>query len=219
MIKKNLVSFYFIFTFLITVFFVSTPTFAATSVCTNLNSNIALGSLDRHYATPDVTRLQNFLVSQNLLSSAPNGTFGLQTQTAVKAFQTKYGLESTGFVGTLTRNKIKETSCGSVTPIVPQTVTPAIVATTTSSMSVCQFVELLITIGVITPDKVTPARVALKCSAGAGVTSRTNAATSTCTSFTYSSWSSCSSSVQTRTVSSSVPATCSGGVTPVLSQS
>ena len=42
--------------------------------------------------------------------------------------------------------------------------------------------------------------------------------TNTCTSFTYSSWTSCSGGVQTRTVSTQSPTGCTGG-TPVLSQS
>ncbi len=40
-----------------------------------------------------------------------------------------------------------------------------------------------------------------------------------CTSFTYSSWSACSDNTKTRTVSTSNPSNCTGGVTPDLSDS
>ncbi len=45
-----------------------------------------------------------------------------------------------------------------------------------------------------------------------------NTTSPTCTSFTYSDWSTCLNGAQTRTVSSSSPAGCTGGVSPVLIQ-
>ena len=56
------------------------------------------------------------------------------------------------------------------------------------------------------------------CSAGS-VLAPTQSCVPACTSFTYSDWSSCSNGTQTRTILSSVPSNCSGGVTPILSQS
>jgi len=40
-----------------------------------------------------------------------------------------------------------------------------------------------------------------------------------CSSYTYSAWSTCINGTQTRTVTSSLPAGCSGGVAPILTQS
>ena len=54
---------------------------------------------------------------------------------------------------------------------------------------------------------------------GGSVSAPTQSCISSCSSFVYSDWSTCSGSTQTRTVLSSTPASCSGGVSPVLSQS
>jgi uncharacterized repeat protein (TIGR02543 family) len=140
------------------VLFFSSTTQAA---CLSLNSNMALGSLNAHFTTPDVTSLQNFLQSQGLLTATPNGVFGLATQQAVKTFQTNQGLESTGYVGALTRAKINSLSCGLNTasgvtvPASPIAVANSpVLAPAPAPMSITDFINLLITIGVIPPDKV-----------------------------------------------------------------
>ncbi len=62
----------------------------------------------------DVTRLQNFLVSNEyLLEGNITGYFGPLTLEAVKKFQAANGISPVaGYVGTLTRSKIKEIGCG-----------------------------------------------------------------------------------------------------------
>ncbi len=142
--KKFIVSSLLALAVLAGVFFVSTSVYA--SACVNLTSNIALSSLDSNYPTPDVTTLQTFLVSKSLLTATPNGIFGPKTQTAVKAFQGANGLEATGYVGTSTRGKIKDISCG--------TSSASTVVTPDSNVSIRDFVSLLVTIGVIPPEKI-----------------------------------------------------------------
>lgn len=46
--------------------------------------------------------------------------------------------------------------------------------------------------------------------------SSTSTSSNACTSFTYSSWGSCSNNIQTRTVSSSLPSGCSGGTPEII---
>jgi len=162
MSKKFIISSLFlsVFLFIITTLLISN-TVLATTVCTTLNSNIALGSIDKHYATPDVTALQNFLASKGLLTATPNGYFGPATQAAIQTFQRNNGLEVTGFVGPLTREKIKTLSCGmntasSVTvPASPTAITnsPVLAPATSGGMSLRDFVNLMVIIGVVTPDK------------------------------------------------------------------
>ena len=164
----------FIFSVFVITLLISNSASAAT--CINLNSNIAIGSKDVHYSTPDVTKLQNFLVSKGLLTATPNGFFGNDTQLAVKLFQKNNGLEVTGFAGPLTRNKISNISCGTsvsapvahtqpVTQSVP--VTPAYTTNAVSDNSeqvdACSFIDLLVMADVISLDKADIARSAMGC--------------------------------------------------------
>lgn len=59
----------------------------------------------------EVSTLQDFLQSGGYLNSEPTGYFGLLTVNAVKKFQTASGVRPTGYVGGLTRAKIKSVSC------------------------------------------------------------------------------------------------------------
>lgn len=198
MSKKFIISSLFIFTFSFLILFslFNLQPASAATICTNLNSNIAIGSKDGHYRTPYVTALQNFLVTKGLLTTAPNGYFGFQTQAAVRSFQQANGLEVTGFVGPLTREKIKTLSCGLNTasgvtvPAAPIAIanSPVLATTTQPSVSICQFVELLITIGVISPEKAPIARIALSCSANTNALSvATTTVTTTAPAVTRSS--------------------------------
>ncbi len=57
----------------------------------------------------EVTELQKVLIAGGFLKiPAPTGYFGLLTQTAVKLYQTKYGIPSTGLVGPLTRAQLNK---------------------------------------------------------------------------------------------------------------
>lgn len=56
--------------------------------------------------TDDITALQTALAKEGVYAGEVTGGFYSQTYGAVKAFQAKYGIESTGFVGPLTREKL-----------------------------------------------------------------------------------------------------------------
>lgn len=53
-----------------------------------------------------VLELQEFLISKGFLEHEPTGSFLSLTLNAVKAYQTSIGIQSTGYVGTLTRQAI-----------------------------------------------------------------------------------------------------------------
>lgn len=59
----------------------------------------------------EVTLLQTFLAQNSFLRGNVTGYFGAGTHGAVKLFQKKYGINQTGYVGTLTKAKINEKLC------------------------------------------------------------------------------------------------------------
>lgn len=81
----------------------------ASTQCTVLTHALAKGSMDL-YADGEVTLLQGFLTTQGY-GFPEKGTFGSVTETAVKSWQAKQGIEATGIVGALTRTAIQEVSC------------------------------------------------------------------------------------------------------------
>lgn len=56
----------------------------------------------------DVTALQTALAKEDVYTGEVTGGFYTQTYLAVKAFQAKYGIESTGFVGPITLAKLND---------------------------------------------------------------------------------------------------------------
>lgn len=80
--------------------------------CTILQSSSLRYTVRDYSNSTDVRDLQNFLYKSSLLSIAPTGYFGVNTYKAVKLFQKNNGINPTGFVGTLTKVKIRELSCG-----------------------------------------------------------------------------------------------------------
>ena len=80
------------------------------SACLVISHNLAYRSRDIN-TNGDVSALQDFLQAKGHLNSEPTGFFGLLTLGAVKKFQSANGIESTGFVGPLTRAKIKNLTC------------------------------------------------------------------------------------------------------------
>ncbi len=95
----------------------------ASSQCTTLSST-ALRYRARDSGTNgEVTLLQAFLQDANLLATDPTGFFGVGTVNAVKAFQTQNNLQATGYVGPLTREKIRVISCNGTTSTVTGTST------------------------------------------------------------------------------------------------
>lgn len=80
--------------------------------CTLLSKNIQYRDNDVSSGGA-VSKLQAFLKAKGYLSSGVTGNFGDTTFGAVKAFQVVNGLAETGYVGVMTRNKIKDLSCQS----------------------------------------------------------------------------------------------------------
>src|SRR3989338_5023311 len=80
--------------------------------CVSLNFNLKYRSRDAN-TNGEVSTLQDFLQSQNYLSSEPTGYFGILTLKAVKDFQRDNGITPTGYVGPITRAKINAL-CGDV---------------------------------------------------------------------------------------------------------
>ncbi len=82
------------------------------NACSSLMNNLRYRSRDDQ-TNGEVSTLQDFLQTNGYLNSEPTGFFGLLTMAAVKNFQlTVLGLGyNSGFVGPLTRAKIKSLSC------------------------------------------------------------------------------------------------------------
>jgi len=95
---------------------------ASATICVNLQNDLSRGKSDSQ-TSGETSILQMFLQSTSTpggntpyLMSDPTGFFGIQTETAVKQFQADQQLLSSGFVGPLTRAKIKALSCGGAVP-------------------------------------------------------------------------------------------------------
>src|SRR3989344_1195948 len=74
----------------------------------------------------DVRALQQILVLEGFFSGSATGNFYRQTETAVKAFQTKYGIQALGNVGPATRAKLNAFYGGTSTvPPLGTTLPPA----------------------------------------------------------------------------------------------
>lgn len=102
-------------------YFDTTPLYQCQS---HITSTLQFGA----YGT-EVYTLQQALFDAGFLSVVPNGYFGNQTVTAVKAFQADNGIRTTGVVGPSTRNAINEglcdTSTTGVTIVTPFLSTPS----------------------------------------------------------------------------------------------
>ncbi len=83
----------------------------ASSGCTELSYNLTYKKSKDANTNGEVSDLQYFLQDQGFLKTDPNGIFGPATLRAVQAFQKKSKLLSSGYVGAMTRAKIKEVSC------------------------------------------------------------------------------------------------------------
>ncbi|OHA81876.1 MAG: hypothetical protein A2675_01895 [Candidatus Yonathbacteria bacterium RIFCSPHIGHO2_01_FULL_51_10] len=75
-----------------------------TTLTYNWTRNLQVGSSYQD----DITALQTALVDQGMFTEEVSGGFYSKTFIAVKAFQKKYGINPTGFVGPLTRAKLNE---------------------------------------------------------------------------------------------------------------
>ena len=68
-------------------------------------------TLQRGSENNDVYVLQTMLANAGFLQAIPNGYFGYQTASAVRAFQRSNGILVTGTVGEITRNAVNERLC------------------------------------------------------------------------------------------------------------
>jgi Putative peptidoglycan binding domain len=85
-----------------------------TSTCLDLQSTSLRYKAGDAMTNGEVSVLQDFLVASSVLKTQVTGFFGLATFSAVKQFQKQVGLNPTGYVGPLTKAKIKEMSCNGV---------------------------------------------------------------------------------------------------------
>ena len=84
--------------------------------CISINNNLRYRDRDI-YKSNEVSTLQDFLQSKGYLNNEPTGYFGLLTLSAVKNFQSAYGITPvSGYVGPVSRAKIKEITCDDITP-------------------------------------------------------------------------------------------------------
>lgn len=91
------------------------------SACVELSNNLILTDRDSN-KNGEVTKLQKFLVSKGYLKENPTGYFGVATLAGVVKFQKENNISpAIGYVGSLTRAKIKALSCGDISvPSCPQ---------------------------------------------------------------------------------------------------
>lgn len=73
---------------------------------TYITKTLQIGSENK-----EVYTLQVFLSNAGFLGATPNGYFGSQTASAVRAFQAYSGIRQTGTVGEVTRNALNESLC------------------------------------------------------------------------------------------------------------
>lgn len=91
---------------------------ASYAMCTELSSDLIQGANDAK-TKGAVTKLQNFLKTNDYLSATPNGNFGPATFAAVKKFQSANNLSATGIVNAATRTLIRTKSCASAVSTQP----------------------------------------------------------------------------------------------------
>ena len=145
-----------------------------TSTCIDLKSDMLRYKATDAATGGEVSELQDFLIAGGFLKTQATGYFGLGTFTAVKMYQKSIGLTPTGYVGLLTKAKIKERSCsvGQNTDTAPQSglyngsvnlpVKPGVVA--------CTMEARLCPDGTMMPrDMKTCQWLDTKCGGGAGV--------------------------------------------------
>ena len=82
--------------------------------CVALQNNLRYRDRDIN-KNGEVSTLQDFLQSKGYLNSEPTGYFGLLTFKAVKDFQKANDISPTGYVGPITRAKIKALTCDGIT--------------------------------------------------------------------------------------------------------
>ena len=113
---------------------------ANTNTCVQINSDLAVGLTDTTN-NGVITELQKYLQNLGLLKSAPTGHFGSATLAAVKAFQSKNNISSTGYVGPMTRALINKGICTTTAAVIstPAPVPSSIVTAQIPTISASTF--------------------------------------------------------------------------------
>ena len=78
--------------------------------CISINNNLRYRDRDI-YKSNEVSTLQDFLQMKGYLNNEPTGYFGLLTLSAVRSFQMANSISATGYVGPITREKIRALTC------------------------------------------------------------------------------------------------------------
>ena len=104
----------FALAFVLSVLLLPSVTFADTyRECLDFNNGLHIGSRD-FIKNGEVSRLQDFLISQGFLRSSVTGYYGSQTSQAIKDFQRTNGFSAVGNMGPMTRQKIRKLTCNIV---------------------------------------------------------------------------------------------------------
>jgi peptidoglycan hydrolase-like protein with peptidoglycan-binding domain len=88
------------------------------SSCVTIDYNLTVGARDSSTGG-DVSELQDFLQSKGYLSINPTGYFGQMTRAAVMRFQSASGILSSGYVGSITRERTQSISCSDASVELP----------------------------------------------------------------------------------------------------
>ncbi len=86
-----------------------------TVACADITRNLHYGSKDTE-TNHDVSILQDFLIERGDMRGMTTGFFGKATFTGVRSFQRANNIVATGYVGPVTRAKIKTIDCTTTTP-------------------------------------------------------------------------------------------------------
>ncbi len=136
---KKYLSIFLIFSLFIipSMSFAEEATLTSVNVCVDLTKNLRYKMRDTS-ASKDITNLQAFLKNKNYITVLPTGYFGVATLKGVKDFQRINNITPTGFVGSLTRSKIKEITCGPVNTVDTTTTTTTNNTNTTTEQNTNQ---------------------------------------------------------------------------------
>ena len=118
----------FVLIFILSILVLPSVTFADSyRECLDFNNGLHIGSRD-FIKNGEVSRLQDFLISQGFLRSSITGYYGSQTSQAIKDFQRTNGFSVVGNLGPLTRGRIKHLTCNVVVnnPVTIYSMTPTV---------------------------------------------------------------------------------------------
>jgi peptidoglycan hydrolase-like protein with peptidoglycan-binding domain len=113
---------------------ISLLTESATSCLIRPLKQLRKGSEDKS-GRDDVFRLQKVLQEEGFLKVEPNGYFGNGTQSALRVFQKKNGISTTGILGPLTLKEVNNIACKRIVGESESVFTPSLSSTTSGATS------------------------------------------------------------------------------------